>query len=340
MLGLHPLPRTIGAALRDIEHQREHVRHSSLRDLVRLAREPEHRASALAALERTLQKDQKSGLRVAAALGLADAEAHESRAALLAALDDRELEVRQFALLALGEIAPLGDVEVAGRLRALAQASDAALRFQALVALDRVAPETSEPALERAASDSDDEVRAMAFRILARRPAAGRAPAWVTDKALAALSGTAPAVSAAAALLLAEHGDRRAEPVIVGVLDGSVAAPSDDVQSAIEFAAELGLERARPALQKRAFAPWGLRSNPLAWHACVALARLGDERARRAILKRLHAWSFDARTLAVAAAGQARLVEARSRIESFRRDPSLADPDAVAEALRALGAPD
>ena len=40
MLGLPPLPRTLDAALRDIAHERQHVRHSALRDLVRLAEGP------------------------------------------------------------------------------------------------------------------------------------------------------------------------------------------------------------------------------------------------------------------------------------------------------------
>jgi hypothetical protein len=115
-------------------------------------------------------------------------------------------------------------------------------------------------------------------------------------------------------------------------------APADEVQAAVEFAARLRLKRALPALRRRAFALWGLRSDAVAWHACVALAQLGDEQARRSILKRLDAWSYDARTLAVAAAGQAVLHEARDRIASFRRDPTRAAPEAVSEALRALDA--
>src|SRR5688572_23731579 len=129
MFGLPPLPRTLAAALRDIEHAREHVRRSALRDLVRLAREAGSRTSALAALERALLSDRDRELRVEAAIGLADVEAHESRDALVAALDDVEQRVRQFAVLALGEIAPVGDAEVAERLRLLCAANAAALRF-------------------------------------------------------------------------------------------------------------------------------------------------------------------------------------------------------------------
>lgn len=340
MFGLRPLPRTLGAALRDIEHRRADVRHSSLRDLVRLARDDDARAAALAALERLLAKDPSAELRAAAALGLADAEAHGARDALLAAVDDPELEVQKFALLALGELAAPGDPEVSERLVALSESSAAALRFQSLVALERVAPAASDAVLERATLDVDDEVRAMAFRILERRFSHGAVPSWVGERALAALADAASAVRVAAAFLLAARGDARAEPVIIAVLDGSAPAPVDDVQGAADFAVRLKFERALPALRRRAFAPWGLRGDAVAWHACVALAQLGDEQARSAILKRLDAWSYDTRTLAVAAAGQATLQEARERIESFRRDPTRAAPDAVTEALRALGAQD
>jgi HEAT repeat protein len=341
MLGLPQLPRTLEAALRDLEHQREHVRQSALRDLIRLAREPATRANAVPGIERALRRDASAAVRMAAALALADVEAREAESALLGALADADLGVRQFATLALGELGEPGDAALAERLLALGRAPEPALRFQALVALERIAPERITALLEAATADADDEVRAMAFRIAERRfPTASGAPAWLREKARAALGAVADGVRAAAGFLLAAHRDPAATPVLVGLLDGSIRSGDEDLQTAVELAATLELGEARRPLERRAFGLLGLRSDPIAWHACVALARLGDARARAAIVKRLDAWTLDARTLAVAAAGQARVLEARARIETFRGDPSRAAPEAVSEALRALGAGD
>jgi hypothetical protein len=74
----------------------------------------------------------------------------------------------------------------------------------------------------------------------------------------------------------------------------------------------------------------------VSWHARVALAELGHVRARSAIVQGLSAWSRDARTLAVAAAGRARLVEARERLKRMVGAPGRAEPDAVKEALAAI----
>ena len=105
--------------------------------------------------------------------------------------------------------------------------------------------------------------------------------------------------------------------------------------------ASSGFESARPGLERRAFGGLlGLRRDPFAWHARVALARMGHERACREILGELGARDRDLRTLAVAAAGRARLSAARDRIASMRGREALADPDAVDEALAALAPAD
>jgi HEAT repeat protein len=96
------------------------------------------------------------------------------------------------------------------------------------------------------------------------------------------------------------------------------------------------LSEARPALSRRAFGFFGLFRDPLAWHARVALARLGDEQAKAAILRGLSAFTRDARTIAVAAAGRARLGEARTILQ--RMTPAEADPETVAAALSEIEA--
>src|SRR5262245_55996315 len=116
MLGPALLPRTLEAALRDVKHERPAVRLSALRDLVRLTRGPA-RLRAVAALGEALLRDPSAESRSEAALGLADAGAHEARAELLAALEDAHVRVRQMAVLALGEVAEPGDEEVVAAVR-------------------------------------------------------------------------------------------------------------------------------------------------------------------------------------------------------------------------------
>jgi hypothetical protein len=68
----------------------------------------------------------------------------------------------------------------------------------------------------------------------------------------------------------------------------------------------------------------------------VALARLGDERAKREILRDLSSFRRATRARAVAAAGQARLELARARLLEMRDDERQADSESVREALLAL----
>jgi HEAT repeat protein len=336
MFGLPPLPRTIEAALRDAEHPQPHVRSSALADLVRLTR-TEQRERATLALIGLLRSDANADIRAEAALGLADASATGARAALLAALDDAVPRVRQLALLALGELGEPGDQELGERLAVLLDAPEPALRFQALIACDKLLPERAESILGKAMSDADDEVRAMAHRLARKRwPEAG-APAALLALAQGALDDHATIVRAAAALWLGALGDARADDVLVGVLERKVPIDTEaELEEVMDLAARRGLARARPALEKRAFGFLG-RPDPLRWHARIALARLGDARARASILRGLDAWTREARTLAVVAAGRAGLGEARQRIAAFRGDPRRAEPEAVEEALGTLG---
>jgi hypothetical protein len=72
----------------------------------------------------------------------------------------------------------------------------------------------------------------------------------------------------------------------------------------------------------------------------VALAQLGEERAISWIERELGAWTRERRTLAVAAAGKAKLVRLRAKLEDMRDKPHLADSLAVTEALANLEASD
>ncbi|HEX3851090.1 MAG TPA: HEAT repeat domain-containing protein, partial [Polyangiaceae bacterium] len=104
MFGLRSLPRTLEAALRDMRHAKNETRLSALGDLVRLS-ETSDRARALSALCEVMDSDAELHVRAAAALALGDADAKESREALLAAARTGPVQVREMALAALGEIA-------------------------------------------------------------------------------------------------------------------------------------------------------------------------------------------------------------------------------------------
>jgi HEAT repeat protein len=243
------------------------------------------------------------------------------------------------ALVALGEIGA-GDPRAAEALQSALTDDAPAIRFQALIAAHRLLGDAAQEQIERKMEDTDPLVRAMALRISEERATLGGAapPASVIAAAKRALRDKDLSVRLAAAIFLAKLGDHSGDKALVAALNArrGTLAPEDE-QAAIELCADLGLDSARPALERRAFGIFGATRDPFAWHARIALARLGDARAKHAILRGLEAWSRDTRTLAVVAAGRAALSDARSKLLTMRGDLSRADPDAVAEALTLLG---
>ena len=163
MLGFSPLPRTLEAGLRDVQHARPDVRLSAVADLKRMARAGEERA--LAALSRLLAQDPEPSLRAGAALALADIDAVAHLDALIGATTDTDPSVRQMALLAVGELAAPGD----GTARAAANSALVdplpAIRYQAIVALARLEADAAGEAILLGSRDSDAEVRHVAFRV-------------------------------------------------------------------------------------------------------------------------------------------------------------------------------
>jgi len=341
-----PLPRSLAATFRDAASPKPRVRLSAIADLVRWAVGAE-RERCIDELVTLLGSDPDLEVRAAAALGLADADAERSLGPLLNAATYGAPRVRQMALVAIGELAEPGQLDATGALRAGLDSELPALRFQALVAAHRLFDDTLlSPELERALADAEAKVRYVACRIVEERYfGAARAPAarpdpergrWVA--ALRERLGDAdPAVALAAAIPLARSGSEHARACVVAALNRSGSAEQlEDEQAAIELCADLGLIAARPGLMARAWGGLLGGSSPLAFQARVALARLGDVRARGHILRGLSSWSRAARTRAVAAAGQARLEAARPRLLEMRGDDTRADPESVSEALRAL----
>jgi HEAT repeat protein len=337
MLGFTPLPRTLEAALRDAQHARPDVRLAALADLKRHARSGQD--SAQGALVTRLKADPEPQVRAAAALALADIDARGVLGALVDASQDDDPNVRQMALLGVGELAEAEHAEArAVAMRGLVDRV-AAVRYQAVVALARLQGEASLESLLVGSRDADPEVRHVAFRVAEEVfGARGResAPLPLLQRARGALRDDNRAVQVAAAILLAALGEETGSARLVEIVnDRRRFAHAEDEIIAVELCGQLKLEQATVGLERRAFGFWGGRT-PVGWHARVALAELGHPRAKSAILRGLSAWSRDARTLAVAAAGRARLKEARELLRRMAESPARAEPDAVKEALAAI----
>ena len=337
MLGFTPLPRTLEASLRDAEHARADVRLATLPDLKRHARGGSEAARQL--LVRQLSADPEPRVRAGAALALADIDAYSEVSALVSAAADQDPQVRQMALLGVGELAPPEHAEArAVATRGLVDRLPA-VRYQAVVALARLQGEASLEALLVGTRDTDPEVRHVAFRV-AEEVFGGRsleqAPLPLVQRARGALRDDNASVQVAAAILLAVLGDPSGAERLVDVINTRRRiSHAEDEAVVVELCGQLGLKEATPGLERRAFGFLGART-PVSWHARVALAELGHARAKDAILRGLSAWSRDARTLAVAAAGRARLVEARPALLRMADEHGRAEPDAIAEALAAI----
>jgi HEAT repeat protein len=327
------LRRTLEAALRDAKARSEATRASALVDLVHHAEGA--RAEVLAAFERGL-RDEAGSVRAAAAVGIADVKGVEALSSLLVAVEDEDGYVRQMALAAIGEI---GDRRAGERLRRALSDSRPEVRFQAIIAFARVVPEEAMEAIEQTLDDADASIRYIAIRC-AEEYTLGHdhtVPAHLLSRVRALLDDSDSAVRVAAAVLLSRSGQRAGVPLLVDVVRGRVTTrEQEDEAAAVELLGELGVTEAVPHLERRAFAILGFGDGRFAWQALVSLARMGHVRARSRILRDLRSWSRDRRTLAVAAAGRAQLVEARSLVEAMKGDEARADAGTVAVALDQL----
>ncbi len=334
MFAAPSLPRNLSACLRDLKDGSAAVRASAVRDLGRHTT-GDDRAAAIAAIAGALN-DAEAKVRAAAATSLADAEATEAVGALEGAADDRDALVRQMAVAALGEI---GDARAVSRLEKALGDPRAEVRFQAVIAFPRLAEaDAALAAIEAATRDADPLVAHIALRMgeeLGEK--AGEVDARIVRRARALLGHEVALVRVAAAVLLARAGESGGEDVLVAAATGALPTREGaDEAAAIELCGELGLDAAQKGLEKRAFGGLiGLFRDRFQWHARVALARMGHERARREIEGDLDAWDPQRRTLAVAAVGRARMTGARETLLAMQRD-HRANAHALEEALRAL----
>jgi HEAT repeat protein len=338
-----PLPRTIEAALRDVRDANQRVRRSAIVDLARHARQAAPEPIQIA-LQKSLT-DPDPMVRAEAAYALGDAKVTAALPALLMAIDDESPRVRQGAIDALGEI---GDTRATSRLVRALHDERADVRFQAILSLSRVSEEHARESVFELAHDDDPLVRYIAVRVAEELCPGGKgAPAShieldarTQEAALTWLQDIEETVRVAAAILLARGGNMIGERYLLAAVEGRVTGLDvEDEAAAVELVGVLRLQNAVPALERRAFGMmkrW--RRETCSWLALVSLAKLGHERARRQILRDLTAWSRERRTMAVAAAGMARLTDATDLILGMRGDDRKADPEAVSEALGQLQA--
>jgi HEAT repeat protein len=349
-----PLPRNLDASLRDLGSERASTRASAVRDLVRHAlRSDGTRARAIPELERALRGDDTPAVRSEAAVALADLAAHEALATLLVAVEDDDAHVRQMALSALGEI---GDPRAAPRLERALRDSRPEVRYQAVIAFARVAKDDAQAvaiALGRALDDEDAAIRYIAMRIAEEQLALGSpGDSHLAARAAALAGGSDAAVAVVAGLYLARLGEASGRAIVLDVAVERRKTPEiEDEQECIELVGELGLTEATACLERRAWGhrrvlraliSWGAGdSASCAWHARIALARMGHPRARAEILAELVSWRRETREAAVVAAGRALLQEARATLQTLlsERNPGESvDAALVREALVRLDA--
>lgn len=338
MLAPPPLPRNLEASFRDLDSVKADIRASAIADLVRHARGDEAvRRRAVPLLQKMLQ-DGEAKVRAAAAVGLADLVAREAMPQLLVAVEDPDPFVREMVLNAIGE---LGDTRAVPRLRRALDDKRPEMRYQAIVAFARACDEDEEvdAALARATLDEDEAIVHIALRIAEERADAGKPPMTsVLSRARALVSAGASAPALCAAILLAKSGDAAGHALLLRVVRGEKIAgrspEKEDERAAVELVGELGLKDAIAHLERRVWGVLHFVRDTCAFHAKIALARMGHRRAIAEILRDLEARRPQVVAAAVVSAGRARLVEARARIASL--SPKDVDPDLLREALARL----
>jgi HEAT repeat protein len=333
-----PLPRTLAAALRDLKEDKPTVRAAAVRDLVRHVEE--HRAEVARGLEEALH-DEAAIVRATAAEAVGDAGIVEGVEWLLVAMEDDSPIARQNSICALGLLRD--ERAEPALLRALADERPD-VRFQATMAYARVAPrEAALDALLARTRDEDDAIVHIALRMTEELVTLeSGAPADVDERVLAraraCLRHDSPSVRVVAAIIVAAAGREWGDATLVDAATGKLGPiDNEDLAEAIELVAERDLRGAQAGLAVRARSGFmGLSQDPCQWQARVALARFGDEKERKHILRELGASSYAKRTVAVSAAGRAMLREAQPILEGMVGQPERADQDAVREALRLL----
>lgn len=319
MFELPLLPRTLSAAERDLAHPKERVRREAVRDLARWTEDVEERGRRIELLGRAI-RDSALPVRRDGLLALADHADPRALPLVRPLLRETETEIRELAILVLGECARPGDVEVLDDLRPLVGASEARLRFQAVTAVVRLAPSERVSTLIDALADRDAEVRRLAFELVDEMWARRETPSELLVAMAERSADPAPRVRLWRELLGAERGLGWSSDEILRVVSGVERVVDGELLvRAIEATGRLRLEAARRSLLRRGFS-W-LSVGAYRVPARAALAALGEERAIAALRKELAHSSRARAGLALLALvrsdARAFLPEARALFEEF-----------------------
>jgi HEAT repeat protein len=311
---------SIEASVRDLESPSVRVRVEAAERLGRVP--PEERDRAAAALRPRLE-DHSPDVRYMTALSLGRLQDREAVEALSRmARDEDEPMPRQAAISALGEI---GDPSAAEILIEALRSSAAEVRFQAAIALPRVAPEAAVEPLGAALDDDDAEVRACAAAALGDLGHEGS-----RDRLVELLSDPEQQVRMEAATALSRMGDRRGTAVLIHALQDR-----DFRLLAAEHLFRCPDPAARGALNS-ALVRWMAPPLLKVW-AAGALVKLGDEQARSHLVRLLHHKNEPVRGLAIQVLGAIDQPWSRTTLESLLEPKNAQDfagwGDEIREAL-------
>src|SRR5207247_8204833 len=122
------------------------------------------------------------------------------------------------------------------------------VRFQAVIAFARVAPDEATDAIGVALDDDDASIRYIAVRCAEERALEGGEPMpeHLLVKLGSLMADPSSSVCIAAAIMLARGGDRRGLPILLDVVRGAIStAEAEDEAAAVELVGELGADEAR-----------------------------------------------------------------------------------------------
>jgi HEAT repeat protein len=299
------LPRTFAACERDVHAEKADVRASAVTDLVAHTRDPSTRTRALELIAAALG-DAEAKVRARAAIALADGDGgHIHMDALIKARDDADDEVRQLVITALGEI---GDDRAVPCLLRAAEDERASMRYQAVIAVARleIDEEVRVKVVLRASSDEDFNIRYIAMRV-AEEHFDKPPPERLRLRAVALLDDEERDVAVAAAIFLGHAGDDRCKPLLRQIVRAEIPVQREDEREAVELVGTLDMRDLSGDLEKRAFGLTRHVRDTCAFHATIALARMGHARAIASIKKDLASKSEKRREAAAIAASRAHL---------------------------------
>ena len=339
------LVRRLEAALRDIQSSRVQVRRAAARDLSQYI-DSSARTRIVGRLEQLAMEDADIEVRVQGVLALADGGAVESVGLLVNLARAGVSRIRQIALLALGELAEPGSAQAVEVALEAVESALPGLRYQGLVTLKNLQQGAVLGLIISKTVDDDSEVRWVAIRLIdelcfpnASRDSISRVlEAWDADntrKLQSLLEDPDRRVAVAATLLLSRLGVVTAIDKLPTLLSkASQKLDPQDEEAAIEIIGQLGLSHAKPELERRA---WRLLwEAPTTWPARVALAQLGDPRARQSILQSLYSNSPLKCARAIEAIGKIGLEEGRARLQHLLANPAGYDVETIRTALDRL----